>query len=219
MNIKRKIFGIGLSKTGTTSLGAALNILEFRVIHSPYEMLNFRAPDLVTRICDGLNWRIPDLNREIPYLRHLLYGLGKNQTKFDFLSEYEAAMDLPVGLYYRQLDEYYPGSKFILTVRNDEDWLESARQHFAPRSVRQDFHTFNRTRLDVYGSILFNEKKFLDAYRKHVRGVRHYFKDRPNDLTVLDIPSGDGWDILCPFVGKPIPNEPFPHANKSRDRV
>lgn len=219
MDTQQKIFGIGLSKTGTTSLGVALNILGFNVKDFPIAMLHFHAPNLVKLLCDGLNWSIPRLNREILFVRRFLYGMGKNNVDFDYLAEFNATMDLPVGLYYRELDKYYPGSKFVLTVRDEKEWLESARKHFDPNRAPQRRHEWNRMRLDVYRSILFDEKKFLKAYRKHVANVHDYFKDRPNDLLIINIPSGDGWDALCSFTGKSIPREPFPHENKSSDRT
>ena len=38
----------------------------------------------------------------------------------------------------------------------------------------------------------------------------------PEDrLLVIDIVGGDGWEQLCPFLGVPIPEEPFPHSNKT----
>jgi hypothetical protein len=39
----------------------------------------------------------------------------------------------------------------------------------------------------------------------------------PQDrLLVIDICAREGWETLCPFVGKPIPDAPFPHVNRSR---
>jgi hypothetical protein len=32
---------------------------------------------------------------------------------------------------------------------------------------------------------------------------------------IIDLPNDDGWSRLCQFLGHPIPNVPFPHANKA----
>jgi 3'(2'), 5'-bisphosphate nucleotidase len=45
-----------------------------------------------------------------------------------------------------------------------------------------------------------------------------YFKDRPQDLLVIDVTAGEGWEKLCPFLGKPTPDIPFPKANVTRIR-
>ncbi len=63
-----------------------------------------------------------------------------------------------------------------------------------------------------------NEAIYVKRFEGHIEGVREYFKDRPEDLLVLDLPKGDGGNKMCPFLGVDIPNALFPHANKSRDR-
>ncbi|HEX8335676.1 MAG TPA: sulfotransferase [Pyrinomonadaceae bacterium] len=35
-------------------------------------------------------------------------------------------------------------------------------------------------------------------------------------LLVMDITAGDGWEVLCPFLGVEIPDRPFPHENRTR---
>ena len=45
-----------------------------------------------------------------------------------------------------------------------------------------------------------------------------YFRERPQDLLVLDFAKGDGWEKLCRFLGADIPESEFPHANKAIDR-
>jgi hypothetical protein len=52
------------------------------------------------------------------------------------------------------------------------------------------------------------------ALRKHNAEVKHYFRDRGKDLLIVDWEEGDGWKELCNFLGKDIPDEDFPHANK-----
>lgn len=33
---------------------------------------------------------------------------------------------------------------------------------------------------------------------------------------LLDFQVQEGWEPLCKFLGKPVPDEPFPHANEGR---
>ena len=35
-----------------------------------------------------------------------------------------------------------------------------------------------------------------------------------DDLFVLDVRGGEGWEKLCPFLGLNVPDVPFPHANE-----
>ena len=44
--------------------------------------------------------------------------------------------------------------------------------------------------------------------------MRSYFANRPEDLLVLDVTAGDGWEPLCQFLGMPVPERPFPWENR-----
>ena len=52
-----------------------------------------------------------------------------------------------------------------------------------------------------------------DTYRKHYEMIRRKVpKDR-----LLDYKLGSGWEPLCTFLGKPIPEQPFPWKNESKE--
>jgi hypothetical protein len=44
-----------------------------------------------------------------------------------------------------------------------------------------------------------------------------YFKDRPEDLLVIDFTKGEEWEKLCSFLRKDIPTEDFPHYNSAAE--
>jgi hypothetical protein len=56
----------------------------------------------------------------------------------------------------------------------------------------------------------------LKRFNDHNEAVRTYFKERPDDLLVIDMFNGDGWVELCNFLGieKP-PVNAFPHTNRA----
>ncbi len=62
----------------------------------------------------------------------------------------------------------------------------------------------------LYGTQEYEEEAFSRAYDAYTAEVREYFRERPQDLLVLDICGGEGWSKLAPFLGKPIPEAPFP---------
>jgi hypothetical protein len=173
------IFGVGLSKTGTTSLFAALDRLGYRT--GTYR-----------------------------HLRHLgLEEWWQGNFERDYLREYDAMTDLPIATFFPQLDARYPGSKFVLTVRELESWLESARKHFTP----PDATSFGRdVRLATYGIAGYDELRFRYVYETHLENVRAHFRSRPEALLILDIVGGEGWEKLCPFLGQEPPDVPFPHV-------
>ena len=129
------------------------------------------------------------------------------------LEPYDAIEDTPWYLIYKELDERIPGSKFILTIRDEESWYNSVSWHIG--ELRSAIHEW------VYGAgkglPKYDKANTLKVYNNHNKEVLEYFKDRPEDLLVLDFTKGDNrWDELCKFLGKDIPDEPFPYANNRK---
>lgn len=174
-----KIFGIGLSKTGTTSLYSALEILGYR-------SATFRH----MKALSIYDWICGDFSR-------------------DYLSTFDAVTNLPMATYFRELDQRYPGSKFILTNRDVDPWLESIERQFS-KNAYPDSQFDRDIRLAQYGVITFNEARFRRIHAEHQSAVAEYFADRPDDLLQMNVFEGDHWDPLCKFLNKPVPNGEFP---------
>jgi len=141
-------------------------------------------------------------------IAHNVYTMAHNLVK-----KYDAFQDNPWPIIFKEMDKSYPGSKFILTVRDTEAWIKSIVSHFGKRKTPM--------RKWIYG-IGFpkgNEDIYIRRYEKHNKEVREYFKNRPDDLLILDLTKGEGWEKICPFLGKDIPNIPFPHRNKAEIRT
>ena len=190
-----KIFGIGLSRTGTKSLTSALNILGIKTVHYP--------DDDTT-------------------LRELVEG----NYNLSLLQYFDGVTDITVAPFYPQLDDLFPNSKFILTVRNKADWLKSLEKHWQGRPAFVDYNSQspcnNEIHMNIrrllrsanYGCYEFSAHRLSYVYDHHYRSVLDYFKDRPDSLLVLDICSGEGWEKICPFLNKPIVSYPFPFIKK-----
>lgn len=131
---------------------------------------------------------------------------------YALVEQYDAFQDNPWPIIYRDLDRQYPGSRFILTLRNTDSWMTSQLKHFGRRE------TWMRKWIYGVGCPEGNEAVYRETFEAHNREVLDYFSERPDDLLVLDLAKGDGWEKLCPFLGKPVPTMPFPHANKGSDR-
>ena len=54
---------------------------------------------------------------------------------------------------------------------------------------------------------------WAEEYRRHESVVRSYFEGRPQDLLAFRPADGD-WAPLCEFLGRPIPDVPFPWENR-----
>lgn len=142
----------------------------------------------------------PNISREV-------YDLADS-----LVSKFDAFQDNPWPVIYRDLDQKYPNSKFILTIRSSEGWIKSVVRHFGGEVTPM------REWIYGVGNPISNEDIYLSTYKRHNREVLEYFQNRPNDLLVLAITEGDGWEKLCPFLGERRPNAPFPFVNKAMDR-
>ncbi len=182
-----KIFCIGLSKTGTRSLHDALLLLGFRSVH-------WGGPELQSAVRRGPEMRAA-VEAALRDGRPLLEGLDEA----DAYSDIEA-----LSRNFDVLDRQYPGSKFILTVREIEPWLDSRQRHVEANLER-------RARGEYDGTFLTVDR---DGWRhdmtSHVERVRAHFATRPADLLEIDIAAGDGWGPLCAFLGRSVPDAPFP---------
>jgi len=187
-----KIFGIGLSRTGTKSLTSALHILGFKVIHYPEDETTLRE-------------------------------LSEGQYQLSLLEHFDGITDITVSAFYPQLDQLFPGSKFILTVRDKESWLTSLEKHWfnrpafdATNQIEKEIHMEIRRllRSAVYGCYEFNRERMSYVYDLHYKNTLDYFADRPDSLLVLNIGAGEGWEKLCPFLGLDPFDQPFPYIKK-----
>ncbi|MDY0093140.1 MAG: sulfotransferase [Candidatus Vecturithrix sp.] len=196
-----KIFNFGLPKTGTTSLNQALNILGFKSLHNPK---NFRQQAMEGRYhFDRDDWQA-------------ITNFGEH--------------------FYPQLDQAYPNSKFILTVRDETAWLQSWRKQVGAstgdevgarwawtrklrtweRGIKRILEydtriTHKHARIDIFGTYTFHAERCLYVYRLHQKNAKEYFQDRPRDFLIMNIPEGDDWEKLCPFLEiDKIPDAPFP---------
>lgn len=176
-----KVFCIGFHKTGTTSLGSALEILGYNVCGTSREL----ESDLLKNNMNSL---------------------------FEKVRKYDAFQDNPWPIYYKELDEYFPKSKFILTIRDEEKWISSVVKHFG------DQDTIMREIIYGHGHPLNHEDVYIERYRKHNKEVKDYFSERPNDILILSLENGDGWEMICEFLNKKIPDIEFPHLNKASNR-
>ena len=113
-----KVICAGLSKTGTSSMAKALQILGFSVFDC-YEHLVIHHDEWAS-----------------------VYRHGKMP---DFLSMYQnvdAITDLPVALWYEEIHKTFPDAKVILSVRDSEEvWVKSWVQQTTFFSILGFFNT------------------------------------------------------------------------------
>lgn len=189
--IPTRVFGIGLHKTATSSL------------HRAFELMGF----------DSLHWG----TGEAPLIWQEMNVLGRSPT----LERWYAISDLPIPLLYQKLDRAYPGSKFVLTVRDEGEWVKSVERlwdrRFNPTRWMWDVYPFSNTiHRELYGQTHFDANVFVERYRRHNTEVREYFNNRPGDLLEMNMSEGGGWGKLAPFLGVAPPSTVYPRDNVTR---
>jgi hypothetical protein len=98
-----KVFIIGLSKTGTTSLGDAIHRLG----------------------CSRSGWE--DIRSR--YLFHA-YKSGTMRPLINHAERFDVLEDIPWSMAYRELADTFPTAKFILSLRKDDErWFDSINAH------------------------------------------------------------------------------------------
>ena len=182
-----KVFGLGLSRTGTRSLTTALHVLGWDTIHYPTDaqsLADMRRADGRFGILDHYDG-ITDITT-IPFFREI--DAQYPDAKF-ILTSRDAA-------------------SWIRSATNH--WTN--RPAFGdPRKTVQQLEVRRLLRNAVYGMLDFDRDHFAEVHRQHERPIREHFAGRPGKLLVYPLTAGAGWEPLCDFLDVPVPMAPFPH--------
>lgn len=179
-----KVFGIGMFKTGTTSLEKALGILGIR--HIP----GANYGELFSSYTNGVHPEY-DPDRFTP---------EEIEAIKDLTSLFDGFSDHPWMWSYKVCHQLYPDAKFILTLRENSDKIADSDINF------WKMHGVSEEDIP-------DREDFILRYENHNDMVRDYFKDSDNYIE-LCWENGDGWEELCQFLDLPVPNVKFPHKNR-----
>lgn len=191
-----KIFCIGMNKTGTSSLHQAFLKLGLRSIHhGPGDYSSLREH---LQKASAIDAQIREFKKS-------------GEKLLQEINDYDAYSDIGLLIHnFHIIDSQYPNSKFIYTQRNTDDWVNSRRKHIernikARESGRYE-SAFNTVEVETW----------IKTKNEHFARVKSYFRNRPNDLLIMHVTEGDGFEKLCPFLGLTIPEENFPRANVAK---
>ncbi len=207
-----QVINAGFPRTGTQSLKKAFEILGLRTYAMSVSLQHYshlRA------------WR-----------QH-----ARGEKPFDFqkyLGKYDATAGIPCCLYYKDMLKAFPDAKVVLCVRDEESWYKSLfkltsmlfqveqRLGFLPR-IRAHISTVRAFIDDIFDNCADNldQTKSLDKANSITvfnQGNQEIIDTIPRER-LLVYRMGDGWQPLCEFLDVPIPDIPFPHANKNESEV
>lgn len=203
---KQKIFCIGRNKTGTTSLKESFKDLGFIVG-------NQRQAELL------LNY----------------YKKGDFKPIVKYCKSAQVFQDFPFSFprTYQEMDMAFPGSKFILTVRDSpEQWYNSVTKFHAklfgkgqlPSSadLQQAAYVWkgwiwecNRILYETPESDPYKKEMLMAHYEAYNAAVIDYFKDRPNDLLIVNVSETEDYQRFCSFIGVKSDADGFPWENRT----
>jgi Sulfotransferase domain len=195
------VVGAGLGRTGTHSLKLALEQLLGGPCYHMLEVIN--RPDQAVGWAAALRGDPPDWPT--------------------FLADYVATVDWPAAAFWRELSDASPDAVILLSVRDPDEWWESAS--------RTIFSVLSRgappddpgavAELAMVTALI--EQRFTPDWRDRAAAIRA-FEAHNDDVRasvatdrLVEWRGGDGWDPLCEALGVAVPTEPFPHVNTAAE--
>jgi hypothetical protein len=198
-----QVIGAGFGRTGTMSMQAALELLGYRCYH------------------------MKEITEEPGHL-HAWHAFVSGAAPMDWralFKSYQATVDFPACVYYRELLQEFPNAKVVLSVRDPERWFQSFLSlqqttdrfrvfRFVPRARR--FLNFVDLLLGKVFGYPRDHDTCINVFNRHNRQVQEFV---PADrLLVFRVQ--EGWEPLCEFLGCDVPQgTPFPHLNEGRETL
>jgi hypothetical protein len=197
-----ELIGAGFGRTGTLSLKAALESIGYDPCHHMMEV--FENPGSENAWYDAC---VAKQN-------------GRDYDWAKLVDGYRAFVDWPGCYFWQEFADTYPDAPVLLSVRDPEKWYQSAYETIY--QVIQHAHSLDdpeiRQRMKAADSIVFQatfEDRFEDrafamgVFEAHNEAVQRAIP--AERLLVYQV--GDGWEPLCEFLGRPVPDHDFPHVN------
>ncbi|KAL4898226.1 hypothetical protein BDV59DRAFT_1628 [Aspergillus ambiguus] len=219
-----KVVVVSCSRTGTLGLHSAMAILGYTPYHM-YEVLFVHGYPHMRLVREAV---IAENNRFSGIKRYERPEMDK------WLADYDCLIEIPPYIGLSALEGYIqdPDVKFILTERDPSKWVRSFNNTAGeavkvadafPMSVLKHFDAelggfFGNAQLMYRAMSDGIDKGHPDneaiLRRNYIEYIRNVKKTIPSDrLLVVSLEDGLGWEQICPFLEKPIPNEPYPRAN------
>ena len=208
--VPMRVLALGLGRTGTASLRAALKELGY---DDCYHMMSAS----VENPPDCLLWQDAFAAK--------YDGKGKfGREEWDqLLGHCQAVCDWPAVAFAKELIEAYPEAKIIITTRDVDSWHASTMKTVNWRANDPElravanfdwaaglYYPMLRKFWDVffYGDFEKHGKERFHEYYKEIRSLVP-----PGQL--LEFRVSSGWGPLCEYLGRPVPSTPFPCSNDS----
>lgn len=201
-----EVIGAGFGRTGTLSLKFAIEALGLDKCYHMMEVMRNES--------HAAQWRKA--------------ARGEAVDWDALFTGYRATVDWPSASFWRELRAVYPEAKVILTLRDSQQWYTSVMNTIWKFSSQATGDS--RTQLDeaamersmmgdeiiwqgVFGGRMEDRDHVIECYERHNQEV---IDTVPADKLLVYRP-GDGWEPLCGFLQKTVPNTDYPKVNSTED--
>jgi hypothetical protein len=194
-----KAISAGFGRTGTMSLKLALEQLGLGPCHHMIEV-------------------IENGEKQVPLWNDALAG----KPDFDAIYKgYNSAVDWPSAAFWKELADYYPDAKIILSSRSAESWYGSisetilaavwAPENWPPQAAEW-FMMVSKVLERSFGGAKTKEE-LIEVFHAHEAAVKAAI---PAERLLVHS-AKDGWEPLCAFLGVPVPEGDYPRTNSKEE--
>lgn len=216
-----KVLALGLPRTGTASIREALTILGYKDVYHGIKSIDNNA-----------DWAIFNCAADASFPNIPTYT-GKPFTRDEWdelFGHCEGATDV-ASVFAPQLIEAYPEAKVLLVIRDFDKWFKSMDEGVL-KSLWGPVGSFSinyvepligseagmATRKEMLG---FFEAQTVEEARQNARKTyeRHHrvIQEMVPPENLLIYRMGEGWEPICDFLGKPVPDGEFPWVNEAAE--
>lgn len=197
-----QVIGAGFGRTGTHSLELALEKLGL-----------------------GPCYNIREVSKNTGHTAIWSEAIEGNPVDWDALfTSYKSTVEWPAVAFVSEIIEHFAAAKVVLTLRDPVSWYESAEAtifeglelsaHNPDPAKRESSRMKRRLILEHTFHGRYRDKEHtINIYRRHNQNVI----DTVPPERLLQFHVKDGWEPLCAFLDKPVPDESFPRLNQRAD--
>jgi len=194
-----QLIGAGFGRTGTLSLKQAID-----------------------RVGAGPCYHMQEVARNQHAPRWHAAARGEAQPWDEVFAGYHATVDWPACSFWRELADYYPNARVLLSLRDPDRWYDSVANTIYKAMTQAPTEGAMGTQLAMARRLVlentfdgrFEDRAHaIDVFHRHNEAVEASIP--PERLLVYEV--GSGWKALCDFLELPIPDEEFPHVNSTTE--
>ncbi|KAG9256220.1 efflux pump antibiotic resistance protein [Emericellopsis atlantica] len=220
--VPMQVLCLGFNRTGTSTMSAALEALGIPCWHS-FQLLS-------AHFGDNEKW-LDILERKF-FPKEPYEPIGSDE--FDqLLSSFGAvSSDTPAICFAEELVAAYPEAKVVLIERDIDNWYESYMHSIVTNVFDPMANLLIIIERSYFRSVGLVQKRAVEgwagihSYKEGARKAKNVYrahyalvsKITPKER-LLEFRLEDGWEPLCQFLGKDVPEEPFPRLNEKNPPI